>query len=274
MSKAQNTSSRQRRAKEKIKELFKRPDQVTVVHYSCENFNKPEGLSPRVVSIAVKNLETNQGQSFSIHLQAEKDGIAVDQIDSKYDELERKMLDEFYNYVDRHQANKWLHWNMNSMKYGFMAIAHRYEVHGGQAVNIDEDRLYCLNNIFQDKYGDKYIDDQKLEKLTAFNNISKHDALPGEEEAEAFRQKEFAKLHYSTMRKVDHISKLARKEWDGTLKTRATWRQMHATSLLAIIEWFTDTPFNKLMGVVASAYAIIQLLSVAASLITSLLAQP
>lgn len=72
-----------------IDKLFASPSNVWVIHYSCESFyGRPEGRSPRVTSIAVRNLGSGQTTSFSIHKAAERQGVAVASIDTSYDELE------------------------------------------------------------------------------------------------------------------------------------------------------------------------------------------
>lgn len=67
-----------------------------MIHYSGESFyDRPDGASPRITSIAVRKLDTGQTLSFSIHQVAERAGIAFAQIERSYDKLERMMLDAF-----------------------------------------------------------------------------------------------------------------------------------------------------------------------------------
>lgn len=121
-----------KRAKRQLSDLFNRADQVIIIHYSCESFyDRPDGSSPRITSIAVRNLASGQTTSFSIHQMAERKRYPKDIIEKKYNELEKVMLDEFYKYVYSHSTHIWLHWNMRDMYYGFHAIAHRYKVLGG-----------------------------------------------------------------------------------------------------------------------------------------------
>jgi hypothetical protein len=52
--------------------LSKREDYVLCIHYSCESFyNRPEGQTPRITSIAVRNYSSGQTESFSIYKIAE-----------------------------------------------------------------------------------------------------------------------------------------------------------------------------------------------------------
>jgi hypothetical protein len=110
MAKASRRIQRRRRALKKLDEVMSDPEHVIVIHYSCESFyDRPDGSSPRITSIAVANLESGQTSSFSIHQAAERKGIPPDRIKEHYNELERLMLDEFYEYVRTHAGYKWLH---------------------------------------------------------------------------------------------------------------------------------------------------------------------
>ena len=87
-----------------------------IIHYSCESFyDRPEGRSSRITSIAVRKLDTAQTLSFSIHQIAEERGILFAEIEAHYDRLEREMLDRFYAHVGHHQGMKYVHWNMRDI---------------------------------------------------------------------------------------------------------------------------------------------------------------
>jgi hypothetical protein len=104
-----------------IDALAKEAENASIIHYSCESFyDRPNGASPRITSIAVRSLQTGQTLSFSIHQMAEREGVAFDQIEASYDDLEHKMLDAFYNHVGRHQGFKYLHWNMVTRTMGLL----------------------------------------------------------------------------------------------------------------------------------------------------------
>lgn len=148
---------RNRQARAKLTGIFERPEHALVVHYSCESFaNRPQGRSPRVTSIAVRFLASGKTSSFSIHQVAEREHVPYDTIDQQYDALERKMLDEFYDFVSRHSNMTWLHWSMRDVKFGFPALEHRHKVLGGAPVSIPEERLVDLSRLFVALYGNSY----------------------------------------------------------------------------------------------------------------------
>ena len=204
MGEASKRLRRRHDAKQMLATIFDNSKNVVVVHYSCESFyDRADGSSPRITSIAVRNLGTGQTASFSIHQLAERDGLRIDEINTNYDKLEKKMLKEFYEFVAKHQNHIWLHWNMRDTNYGFPALAHRFKVFGGTPIEIHESQLCDLSRMLVSLYGIGYIAHPRLATLVALNHISDLNSLNGEQEAKAFVDGEYVKLHQSTLRKVD-----------------------------------------------------------------------
>jgi len=190
-------------------ELMENAKTTLVIHYSCESFyDKTDGKTPRITTIAVRNLDSAQTDSFSIHQLAEEKKLPFDDIDNNYDLLEKEMLDRYFEHVSRNQHFYWVHWNMRDVNYGFAAIEHRYRVLGGTPILIPEDRKFDLSRALVDLYGIGYIGHPRLGKIIEKNKISDKDMLSGADEAKAFEEKEFVKLHQSTLRKVDILSNL------------------------------------------------------------------
>ena len=221
------------KAIQRLHEVAERPETVLIIHYSCESFyNCENGRTPRVTSIAVRNLGTGQTESFSIHKVAEQNHIPLTDIEAKYDELEKQMLDEFFSFVKRKDNHIWLHWNMRDINYGFIAIEHRYKVLGGIPEKIDENNKIDLARSLINIYGLAYIKHPRLVSLIEKNEISKLAFLTGEEEARAFEKKEFVKLHQSTLRKVDILANIFERTIDGTLKTNTKWYHIYNLELI------------------------------------------
>ena len=85
---------RQKEARQRLNSLFSDRSNVWVIHYSCESFyDRPNGASPRITSLAVRCLDSAQTHSFSIHQVAERQKVPFAEIEARYDELERQMLD-------------------------------------------------------------------------------------------------------------------------------------------------------------------------------------
>lgn len=52
---------RQSIARKELDDIWDHPEQVSVIHYSCESFyDRTDGTSPRITSIAIRNLESGQ----------------------------------------------------------------------------------------------------------------------------------------------------------------------------------------------------------------------
>lgn len=232
-----------------ITSLMENPDKVIVIHYSCESFyDRLDGSSPRITSIAVRNLATGQTKSFSIHQMAEKNKIARDGIEQDYDRLENLMLSDFYEYVERHEGYTYLHWNMRDINYGFQAIAHRYRVLGGQPLEIHESNLVDLARLVVSIYGVGYIGHPRLEKLVEKNNISNRDFLSGADEAIAFTNKDYVKLHQSTLRKVDVLANIIERVDTNSLKTNSTWHDKYGSYPAAIGEFIKEHWIFVILG--------------------------
>jgi hypothetical protein len=256
-----NQLKRRKAARKELAELFERPSGVVVVHYSCESFyDRQYGSSPRVTSIAVRNLESGQTKSFSIHQMAERMKTDSGQIVSQFGDLEKRMLNEFFEYAKTHQRSQWLHWNMRDINYGFAALEHRCQVLGGVTVEIPEENRHDLSRILIALYGVGYAGHPRLESLMAKNKITARDFLVGAGEAAAFEKAEYVKLHQSTLRKVDVLANIAERAENGTLKTNATWWEIHGGTIGAVLEWFREHWFFSAISTVvtlgAAAYTI------------------
>jgi len=118
--------------RKKIESLNNNAEHVLLIHYSCESFyDIKDGKTPRITSIAVRNLETAQTESFSIHKIAERKGIGISDIPSQYDVLEKEMLTDYFEFIRCRQTLNFVHWNMRDGNYGFSAIEHRFQILGG-----------------------------------------------------------------------------------------------------------------------------------------------
>lgn len=229
---------------ELLKEILKDKHKSVIIHYSCESFITSHGRTPRITSICVRYISTGQTKSFSIHLQSQFDGKDFNNLNySEYDEIEKKMLDEFQKFVKDHKDFKWVHWNMRDSNYGFEAISNRCKILGGKFFEIEEDRRYDLPKILGKIYTYDYEDhkpDGKLLNLANRNKITTHDALKGVEESEAYNNKEYLKLHKSTLRKVDIIDTIIDRADKDELKINVGKTAVYGLTILGIFEIFKN----------------------------------
>jgi len=241
-----------------IDKLFANSSNVWVVHYSCESFyDRPQGRSPRITSIAVRNLGSGQTISFSIHKAAERQGVLFASIDSSYDELEKKMLAEYFDFLKGRQGGQFLHWNMRDANYGFQAIEHRYEVLRGRPFVLLDEAKFDLSRLMVDIYGDDYIGHPRLESIMSKNSMAVLDFLTGKQEADAFDKKNFTALHQSTLRKSHVIANIARKVHDRQLKTNASWWTRHGGRLRYVAPFVAKHWLVSTAGGVATVVGIL-----------------
>ncbi|MGE7696692.1 hypothetical protein ACQKNC_21800 [Lysinibacillus sp. NPDC094177] len=220
-----------------LERLDNNASKLLFIHYSCESFYdlKESGRSARITSIAVRYFDTGQSVSFSIHMTAEKEK-KLNSIESHYDEIEKLMLEDFFKFVSAHENYYWIHWNMRDIGYGFPAINHRFQVLGGEPKVIADDKKFDLADKLKVIYGDKYIEHPRFEKLIDKNSISKKDFLNGAEEAKAFEDKEYIKLHHSTLRKVNVMHDIFEKVLDKNLKTNSRKKDIYGLSPQGLFE--------------------------------------
>ena len=250
---------RHREAQKHLAEIYDRRQKVIVIHYSCESFyNRREETSPRIASIAVRNLATAQTESFSIHQLAERKR-KLDDMKAHYDEFEQQMLKEFFEYAKDRLDYTWLHWNMRDSNYGFAALEHRFQVHGGQPVEIPDVCRRDLSLLLLQLYGVNYIGRPRLESLVRKNGISGRDFLNGKEEAKAFVDGRYVDLHRSTLRKVDVISDIANRAADGTLKTDASPTEIYGSSLAFAVAKAKEHWIISLLGILGAIASVVSL---------------
>lgn len=231
--------NQRREAKQALQKLDNISGKVLIVHYSCESFYGKAGYAPRVTSIGILNRENNEAIVFSLHLSAQilkKDLVNLSSAD--LDEVEKYMLDEFSKYVQDHINYIWVHWHMRSASYGFQAISNRYRILGGKEISVPDINKIDLPDVFGKlfTYGFEANEPNgQLLNLANRNKISTRDALPGADEAIAFENKEYLKLHMSTLRKVEIIDRLLTTYQSDKLKHNAKVVEIYDLSIPGII---------------------------------------
>lgn len=198
-------------------------DKIIYIHYSCENLGDDnEGLSPRITSIAVLIHNGEYLKSFAFNIAAEKLHISKDDIETKLDKIEGKLLEDFFDFVKEHYEFYWLHWNMTNMNFGFEALGHRYEVlHNKKPTHISEEKRFNLSKLISFKYGSNYAEDPKMKNLMLLNwGKIPRDFLQGDAEVEAFRNKDYIKMHKSTISKVKFFRYIFIKLIHNEVKTK------------------------------------------------------
>ncbi|EGO5844401.1 hypothetical protein [Enterococcus faecalis] len=231
-------------AKEIISTIDSKRENYLIIHYSCESFlDKFDGKSPRITSIAVKKFDDGQTDLFAIHKVAEINKIPFDDIESDYDKLEKEMLEKFFAFVKTNEDKIWIHWNMRDSNYGFKALEHRYEVLGGTPTLVNDRNKIDLARLFIKMYGKGYASNPRIKSLAEQNKIHPKDILFGKEESDAFENKEFIKLSFSTASKVDLFSNFLIAAIDNKLKVLSNKRQIYGTDIRGLSDIVKNSPW-------------------------------
>ena len=214
--------------------LKRRPHTFYIIHYSCESlYDDNTGLSPRITSIAVKHYSSGQTVSFSAHIVAEQLGIAREQIHEQYDEVEARLLKDFFSFARERKGDTWVHWNMDNIAYGFEHIEHRYECLLKETPPVvPVEQRVNLSWMISDRYGTDYAPHPKMLKLMEQNGERDRHFLTGLEEIDAFKKHEFIRMHMSVLAKVNFFRDVMDKASRGKLKTTSNSLLYHADQLL------------------------------------------
>lgn len=205
-----------------FKSVAKEPDQFYVIHYSSQSLYDAdgEGHSPRITSIAVMHFATRQTTSFSVHAVADLLRIGKDEVETRYNDVEKEMLLRFFEFVRDRLDKYWIHWRMQNLTFGFEHLEHRSRLLSNpDPPRVPFENRLDLSAILQIKYGHDYVPNPRMINLAQQNGTLPQGFLTGEQEAEAFKNKHFIRMHASTLAKVDffrHVIVLAQQ---GRLRT-------------------------------------------------------
>jgi len=146
------------------------------------------------------------------------------------------MLSDYFEFIKENASKFFVHWNMRDINYGFQALEHRGKVLGlNNVFNLPDSMKFDLARMLYQRYGANYISHPRLGNLIKFNNITDRNLLTGEEEAEAFKNNEFLKLHQSTLRKVDSFESILEHVEDRNLKVLSKFKDIYGLDFGSII---------------------------------------
>lgn len=203
-------------------DVSRHPERYYIIHYSSQSLYDAEAgaFSPRITSIVVRHYQSGQTVSFATHTVAEALGISPDEIEARYDEVERHLITQFYDFARDRREKYWVHWNMRTIVFGFEHLEHRYRVLTKQEPpSIPVEVRFNLNDLLKSRYGDDYAADPKMVTLMEINGGRVQGFLTGKEESEAFKAKDFIRMNTSTIAKVGFFSYVITATRQGKLKT-------------------------------------------------------
>ena len=213
------------RASTFFSDVERHPDRVYIIHYSSQSLFDAEigAHSPRITSIVVRHYVSGQTVSFSMHTVAEYLAISSADIEERYDDVERELLTQFYNFARDRREKFWVHWNMRNVVFGFEHLEHRYRtLIKSEPPSIPVEVRKNLNDVLKERYGNDYAPDPKMLSLMELNGGKVQGFLSGAEESEAFKTKDYIRMHTSTIAKVGFFSFVITAASKGKLATAAS----------------------------------------------------
>ncbi|WP_054813447.1 hypothetical protein [Nocardia arizonensis] len=194
-----------------LRQALDRAESIMAVHYASGNLYKAKDSPVPVTCISVTILSDGSTRAFSL---ADMKGESVE-------ERETALLRGFFDFLDDYQDAKLVHWNMDKADYGFDALVHRYRwLTGGEPpYSPSPDRLFDLDQMLSETYGDGYVPHPKLTNLAALNKILPRYWIPGKEEAEKSESGDYAAIQRSSSEKSRAIGQLFREFASGSLVT-------------------------------------------------------
>lgn len=175
----------------------------------------------------------------------------ISDIDNNFEKIEEKLLSDFFKFLEKYKDFFWVHWNMRDINYGFPALEHRFKALGGSPVYLSDEVKFDLPRILYERFGKKYAEHPRLENLVKQNNITDKNFLNGAQEAEAFKNHEYLKLHQSTLRKVDIFDCILSRIEEGDLKVKSNFFDIYGISLNSIGIFLQNHWFYSIASFVA-----------------------
>lgn len=175
---------------------------VKFVHYYTVPWEDAQTGTPRPLMIGVRDFATGKMDLFAVHTLAELRGFGPSEILGKIDQLEKGILEGFYECVQANRRMRWLHWGMDGPVWGVPALAHRFRALGGQPPDIPEQKLCNLAAALKLTYGDHYAPHPRLPSLAGLNGLNVHGWFQLAEVQAAARAGEFTRMALSLRRQL------------------------------------------------------------------------
>lgn len=194
---------------------------------------------------------TRQTVSFAIHAVAEDLGILRADVEKRYDDIERALLERFYAFVRDRREKHWVHWNMRNIVFGFEHIEHRYRVlTKSEPPHIPIEVRLNLNDVLKERYGSDFANDPRMLNLMLLNGERDKRFLEGAQEAEAFKQKEFIRMNSSTICKVEFFRHVIILMQQGKLRTASH-------GILVQLDRLLESRWARVVALVASIIGVL-----------------
>lgn len=194
---------------------------LLAVHYSQELQANSPAQTPPVSAVVVQNVLTGEQVAFAAFRVAERLGLGQGEWSSRFAELERQVLSDFYDFVARHPDAVWLHWAMRQPRFGFEVLAQRALLRGLSPVDIPPHRKFDLSSHLKRAYGEEFAPHPRLPNAMRRNGLGGPELLDEDAAKAAWARGEHARLLVSLSCKVDAIADLYERVRAGTFEAGA-----------------------------------------------------
>ena len=233
-----------------------------LIHYARQNcFSEIYEKGPRVVSIVVMNMGNEQMLTFSLLKSSENYGVDFFSLtDEEKDNVEYKMLESFYECVERNKDKTWLHWNMKNNNFGFYAINERYKCLGGTPFAFDDAKLVNISDLLKRKYGPNFARDcqwkgeevGKMYDIFSLNKITDAKILGGEAEIKEYILKNLLSVEQSVLAKIKALKIIVEKLVNNVLVTRGSvLKDVYGIGVNSIARYIQD---NATLAILSSVF--------------------
>jgi len=190
------------------------------IHYSQELRANSEAQTPPVSAIIVQHVQTGLQWTFAAFSIAEQRRIQPSDFLARLPDLEKKLLQDFRDFVRRAPKAVWLHWGMRKPRFGFGVLAQRGQIHDLAPVNVPMGQCFDLANYLKRRFGEDYVPHPRLWNALKFNGLLDHAGILDEQAAaQAWAKGEYGRLIESLSCKVDGIADLYERVRAGTFQT-------------------------------------------------------
>ena len=184
-----------------LKSLKQMERKICILHYACSTIKE---TPVKISSIALIEYHNNKSHIFS---QVEHD--------------EKDLLEQFYNFMTNHPDYALVGWNLKNIIFGVEVINRRYKQVMGMDAPTLSNKVYDLDEIFQNTHGHSYVSHGtlgKMHNLFVLNDINVEQFLYGGTEAELFEQRAMRKIELSNVCKADGIKNVVKLSFKNKLK--------------------------------------------------------
>lgn len=162
------------------------------------------------------------------------------------------MLVKFFRFNNTHPTAVYIHWNMQSIVFGFEALEHRYRViTQEEPFHVPDLHKINLNDFLKLKYGEKYVPHPRMQNLMKLNDGTPQGFLTGQDEVTAFVQRQYINLYKSSSEKCRWLAWIYNRSLNGKLRTMNS-------SLLQKAVFVGETTIFKILSIIAIVFSVYQ----------------